>query len=231
VNRFFIYIIGGFFIVLLFVQCNKIKKVRIDNKVKEAEKLQILGKYKDALIRINEALDIDSSVILPYIVKGKINTLIGNYSSSIQDFNKVLSLDPGNVLAYFQKGVTYSFKQSYDSSIYFYNEAIAQKGSDTLYFQLNHDNPLENEDAKCDIDMPVIRYYRGCAFYEKKSYGNALNDFDFCISSGYNKKNSFFYIGIIYISMNLYDKGCLNLKLAIENGNLDAGEYLNRYCK
>lgn len=212
--------------------CNWLKKSRFDNRLSSAIELKDRKMYEEALDKIDEAIKIDPDEAPAYIVKGQINDALNKYSAAILDLSKAIDIEPTNILALYQKGLTHAMKGEYDSAIEFYNKAIRQKGTDTLYFELNNNNQLNAEIIKSDVDMTIIRYCRGFAFYMTKNDDKALNDFDFCLSNGYENNGSvFLYSGIIYISQGFSDKGCARLKLALRNGNSAAEEYITKYCK
>ncbi len=80
--------------------------------------------------------------------------------------------------------------------------------------------------------MTTIRYCRGFAFYMLNDYDKALNDFDFCLSEGFNNDGSvFLYAGIIYSYKGIVNKACSFFGLAIRNGNSEAQKYWNEKCK
>jgi tetratricopeptide (TPR) repeat protein len=186
------------FVSLLFTSCDQSKDKLYNDKIKSAIQLQDEGKFKEALTKIDEALE----------------------------------LDPSGVVALYQKGLTFVLDKRYDSAILFCNKAIHAKGSDTLYVELNKNNPINKDRVLQDVEMPVIRYCRGFSFYMLNDYNKALDDLEFCLSSGYNNNGSvFLYAGIIYSSRGDSARGCNYFELAARNGNLESRNYLLRNCK
>jgi tetratricopeptide (TPR) repeat protein len=223
------FIIG--LIILISVGCRQIKENRIKNKLNAAIELKDQNRFEEALAIVREAQLIDSNEIRVYIEMGKINNLSGRHADALKSFYKAISLDPSNILSLFQQGITYAFLEKYDSAISYYNRAIGQKGNDSLYFELNRNFTLENDAIEFEVDMPTIRYYRGMAFYFSKMLSNALSDFNFCLSEGYNEGGAYFYLGLIAISNGDKSVGCEDLRLAVENHYDEAKAYLAKYCK
>lgn len=212
--------------------CDRWRDYRFKTKLSSAVALRAKGKYEDALLDANGALEIDSNAASAYIVRGKINISLNQYSFAIQDFSRAIELDPQNIMALYEKGFANALRGKYDTAAFYYTEAIQAKGSDTLYFEYNKKNPLKEEYDQNDVDMSIIKYCRGVAFYMTKNDDKALNDLEFCLSNGYNNAGSvFLYAGLIYMSKGFTAKGCNYFNLAVTNGNPDAQQYINKYCK
>ena len=186
------------FAIVLFISCNQSKDDQYFDKIKSARQLQEAGKFKEALEKLDEALEID----------------------------------PNGIVAFYQIGQNFIMEKKYDSAIIFCNKAIHEKGTDTLYLDLNNKNPIVNDRNINDVEMTLIRYSRGFSFYMLNNYDKALDDFEFCLSNGYNNNGSvFLYAGIIYSAKGPSKKGCNYFELAVRNGNSEAQSYLDKSCK
>src|SRR5258705_124332 len=92
------------------------------------------------------------------------------------------------------------------------------------YENLKNGQPTDAyEDA---IAIGNIRFFRGLAYYYNKNYNAATVDFEFAADQNCNKDRCFYYIGMIALDKGIYDLACKYLKLAILNGNDEAGKYL-----
>ena len=187
------------------------------------------GNYKEALDKINSAIEIDSSKSFAFVVRGKIRANLDDDLLAIEDFSHAIILNPKNTSAYFQKGISFSLLNKEDSAIAYFNYAIDTKKSGDFTFDIKNQEFLDL-DEQTDVDMAILLFYRGLSFYESKKDSLALNDFNYSLNHGYSIGESQFYIGVILISQKK-SEGCIYLKKAIENGNKDAGNYFNNYCK
>jgi tetratricopeptide (TPR) repeat protein len=134
----------------------------------EAEKLNIQGndfgrqgKYDEAIIRYDKAIELDPKYSEPFYNRGKAKLNLKNYIGAIDDFNKALKLDPNN------------------SDIY-NNRGIAKKKSNDLK------GAIDDYDKSLTLDPTNYRVYfnRGIAKYEDGNKAGACIDFK--IAKKYN---------------------------------------------
>ena len=125
----------------------------------------------------------------------------GKYEAALSTVNHALEINENGIAALYQKGRIFALERKYDSAILYCNKAIHEKGSDTLYIDVNTNNPLLNGQFLDDVNMNFIKDCRGVSFYMLSKYSLALDDFEFCLSNGYNNEGSIFlYAGFIYIA-------------------------------
>ncbi len=226
-----IFIIQVFFVIFLFACSQKaLKDSRFENLIIDAQKNIENGNYSKALILIKDAIKLDSSQSIAFLVRGKINSLLENDSSAIKDYTKAIHLNPQNTSAYFHQGVSYSLMDRDDLAINCFNEAIRTKTEGSLIFETSNNDLLIFE-RQIDVTMPALRFYRGKSFYNLKRDSLSLEDFLYCINTNYNKSNSLLYAGVLLLNKGVLEKGCLYLREAYVLGNEDAKRYISKFCK
>lgn len=199
--------------------------------ITEAIKKKDQGEYKDAYRYIEYALKFDSSKSFAFVLKGQIEASLENDLSALISFKKAIELNPKNTSGYFFKGLSYSTLDLDDSAITCFNKAIeAKKTIGHTYFEEINDKhfALENQ-----VDIPIykIRYFRGISYLYTNKYSEAINDFIYSITSGYEIGMSQYYLGVAYARTGDKEMACIYLKKAVASKNLDAEKMLKEYCK
>ncbi|WP_297247149.1 tetratricopeptide repeat protein [uncultured Brachyspira sp.] len=62
------------------------------------------GKYEEAIVYYNKAIELDPNYTDAYNGRGKAKNDLGKYEDSIKDFNKVIELTPNYTNAYYDRG-------------------------------------------------------------------------------------------------------------------------------
>ena len=193
--------------------------------------------YKGAINLLNKAIIKDDKYIGAYLDRGANKGQLDDYIGAIKDFKKVLSIDSDNTLALFNIGKTYCNLKKYKLAIQFYNKAFDTKGKafdtngETVYIDLV-DNKFVDLGYKNDVKKGDIFYERGIAYYNFNDLKNSFNDFKSCIQQNYNVKESYYWIGCIYLDVKKNDKACECFYKAKENGDneIEFNE-IQKYCK
>lgn len=195
---------------------------------------QILFKkkdYKGAINLLNKAIIKDDKCIDAYIDRGANKSALNDYLGAIQDFKKILLISPDNTLALFNIGKMYCNLKEYKLSIEYYNKAFDSKGGDIGYLDLA-DNKFVDLGYKYDVKGKEIFYERGIAYYNFNDLKNSFNDFKTCIKQNYNVKESYYWLGYIYLSAKRNDKACECFQKAKENGDMEVElNEMKKYCK
>ncbi|NJO25479.1 MAG: hypothetical protein HC867_06525 [Bacteroidia bacterium] len=187
-------------------------------------------RYTEALSEISRAIKLSPTSTKALVLRGIFIMILKCMIKPWKILLQQKKLDNKSVSVNFYKGITYYALEKLDSSVEAYNKAIQIKGSDTLYLEMNPEG-LESELLGNDINMDVIRYYRGLSYYQRKEDIKALTDFLFCVNHNFNLGNSLFYSGAIYLSLGQNSRGCQFLYKALSLGAEDAKGYLEKYCK
>ncbi len=215
---------------IVTISCSYYDNFLFKKTLKKAIEYKKNEKYTEALSEISRAIKLNPTSIKALILRGIVYNDLEMYDKAMEDFITAEKLDNKSVIVNFYKGVTYYALEKLDSSVEAYNKAIQIKGSDTLYLEMNSEG-LESELLRDDINMDVIRYYRGLSYYHRKEDIKALADFLFCVNHNFNLGNSLFYSGTIYLSLGQNSRGCQFLYKALSLGAEDAKSYLEKYCK
>ena len=186
--------------------------------------------YRNALAELNNAIGFDSTKSFAFVLRGKIKSLLEEDNLAIQDLSKAIELNPKSTSAFFYKAISFSLSDNEDSAIANYDAAIHTKMSGDFYFE-KVNNDFSDIEEQIDVELSTIKYFRGKALYNKKEDAQALEDFHYALSHGYNGAESQFYIGVILITKGQRSEGCSYLLKAESSGNKDAQEYLAKYCK
>ena len=180
---------------------------------------------------LNEIILDDPKCIDAYLTKGDVYFSIVQISNAKNDFQKVLKMDTGNIYALYQMGLLYQYEDLHDSSIYVLNRAIKIKTHGNMlvdYPQVT--NELSKSSNKYDIESDEIIYRQGVNFYYKRNLELSKNYFDYCINNKYLLEKAYLYRGAISVELNDIKKACEDFLKAKDYGNVDAQNYIGKYC-
>ena len=126
-----------------------------DNLYKEGERWEKQGRYKEALMSYNKALEKEPDNI--YILKSKGNLLYkdGKYDEAISCFDKATGINPSYKQPWNMKGLCLYEKKKYEEAVKCYTKALE----------------LDSKDS-------VVWYNKGCALAIQKKYDESLKCFD-----------------------------------------------------
>jgi len=228
-NKWYTYFIPIQIIFSMFVACSSDHAGQYENYINQAIKYENEKKYEKAITSINLSLKIDSTKSFPYVLRGKILSVMHSDGAAILDFSKAIQVNPKNISAYFNKAISLSLLDNDDSAIFYFNQAIKMKEFGDFILEKKNSN-FPDLESQNDISLSSIRFHRGLSMYSKKNDSLAIEDFKYSLKYGYNKSESQFYIGVILLQTGDNKNGCLYLKDALQNGNKDAYEYLRKFC-
>ncbi|MDR2953726.1 MAG: hypothetical protein LBV43_01425 [Prevotella sp.] len=196
----------------------------------EAEKLEAEGKYTEAVVFLDKAIEKNPVNIYALINRGVDKSLLEDYSGAIADYSRIIEIDGDNTLAYLNRGKNKKRVGDYKGAIKDFDEAIRTKGAEFLWSD-KEENPLVDTGFEFDVPMEEIRFERGLARYKVDSLKTAFDDFTFCIQRNYELATSHYMVGIIHISYGKFDKACNALAKSKEYGDLDAQVMIDKYCR
>jgi len=215
---------------IVILSCNFINRNRFEKLIENATENLEKKKYEDAFDNIEKASKINSDTSIIYSLRGTLYFETKRYELSKIDFLKALTYNPKNTSYLFYLGLNYFSLERDDSALYYYDLAIDSKGDGEVYLEMNKEGPF-GKYFQDDISMEVLRYYRGVSYYMVNRYNQAYRDFLFAKSKQYKVGNCFLYIGIMQIDLNNKVEGCKLFDSAMKHGNLDAKDYVERFCK
>lgn len=152
------------------------------------------------------------------------------YKGAIDDYSKVIELDPDNSLALLNRGKNKERLEDHKGAIADFDKAINTKGNELIYVDKVED-PYVETGFEYDVKIEEIRFERGIAYYKIGNLKKAFDDFSFVIRKDYNLSDCYYWRGLIYLSYKMKDEGCKDLSKAMELGDPDAKDLLDKYCK
>lgn len=196
----------------------------------EAEKLEKEGKYVEAILLLDKAIEKDSNNIYAFINRAVDKSILEDYQGAIIDYTKVLQIDSNNILALLNRGKNKKRLENYIGAIEDFEKAINVKGGESFYVDKVKNSFVETG-YEFDVSMEEIRYERGIARYQIGSLNLAFKDFNFCIEKNYEASSSHYWRGIIYLTNGMNEEGCSDLTKAQIMGEPHAQHLMNEYCK
>lgn len=228
--------ISSFFFLLivvtsfLYCESHKSDKQLFLTFVEQAIDAKDKGNFEKALDLCNKALLYDSSKSFSFVLKGQIESSLERDQLAVKSFSKAIKIDQENVSAYFHRGISYYLLDLDSMSLIDYSEAIMLKKSNkVVYIEELKKEHLSLED-QTDIPLHKIKYFRGLSLMQLRKFDDAKEDFLYSLLSNYEQNKSLIYIGISYINLGQFNKGCeFLMKASVVNDSL-ASSYLRRYC-
>ncbi|GEP94566.1 hypothetical protein CCY01nite_08260 [Chitinophaga cymbidii] len=194
----------------------------------EANNLSEKGKYQEAILLLDKAIEKDSKYVGAYINRGADKSALGDYTGAIHDYQKALSIDPDNTLALFNTGNDYKRQEDYRTSIKYYNKAFDSKGGPVLYFDARPNDFVDL--TEFDVEGCAIHFERGISYFYIDSLQHAFNDLHASISQNYMIGDCHYWIGFVYLKTGQPDLACESFLKSKQLGNKDAEQELKRYC-
>lgn len=196
----------------------------------EAEILESEGKYEEAILLLDKAIEKDPENIYALFNRGVDKSILEDYKGAIYDYTKIIEIDSDNTLAFLNRGKNKTRLEDYQGAIDDFEKAIKTKGGEMIYID-KVENSFVETGFEFDVAMEEIRFERGIARYNIDNLKLAFDDFNFCLDKNYKKPASLYWRGIIYVAYGMNQKGCSDLKQAYKLGDSDAQEIINEYCK
>lgn len=195
----------------------------------EAEKLEVQGKFKEAIPILNEAIKIDPTFLGAYINRGADYSALGNYREAVRNYKIVLKKDPLNQLALLNIGNNYKRLNEYRKAVNYYDDILMDKNGNRM-IELTITDADGNNVNEFNVPFYEVCYERGLALYELKSWNSALADFKFCIESGYMVPESRYMCGAVYEIWNMNEEACNEYSIAADLGDQEAKDSKSRVC-
>lgn len=163
--------------------------------------------YMEALLNLNEAIEIDPSFAQAYYVRGNIKDAFDDRHGAMKDYNIALEKNPKFADVFFARGNVKMKLQDYYGAIDDYSAAIT-------------------------INENYIEAYfnRGRAKQFLQAYEDAINDCSKIIQLHPKNMDAYYMRGILRIEFGDMKNGCLDLSKAGELGDLKAYEMIKEKC-
>ncbi len=176
--------------------------------------------YREALNLYNKAISKDNKLLKAYLDKGLCYEALNKIDSAILDYNKILNIDQKNVSALYYIGICKAKQDKNADAHFYFTKALETKGfSDSstnvqVVMNMNKNFIWADEMESYDVPDYEIFYDRGLTNYNLNKIKSAYFDFNRCIESNYNLKESYYMIGLCWLAANNKIKACESLKLA-----------------
>lgn len=228
-------------ITLTLVSCKKISS----NYFTSGQSLYSEGKYEQALLKYNKAIEFDDSK-KNHEYRGYVYCALEKYELAIEDFNIALALntcyDPESFM---RRGICYFYLGNYKAAIMDYHEAIERKckHKDYVFFLLggaqknlsDYVGAIRSFDEALKINNRSFEYYisKGSAEYDYKDYESAVNTFSSSLlADNPDKGKAFLFMGNCNFRREEYSKAIYAYTLSIVDNISDKEAlgvaYLNR---
>jgi len=146
-----------------------------------------LGKYNEALKKVNIALGLDSRNIPALQVKIKSLIALKDYENALEDCIVAVKLDPKNSISFFYRGVVYEKLEFLDKAEKDFSKAVTHNRKyieayiavARVRLKLNKlDNAITNCNSAIKLDPNNVEAYltRASIYRKKLDYPSAIND-------------------------------------------------------
>ena len=148
-----------------------------------------LGKYKDAILAYNDAIDVDPRYSQAWVGLGRAYALIGKSDNAIVALEKATYIDPGSGLLWLELGRSYKKQNRQDDAIRAFEKAIdidpstaaawIEKGN--IYFEKdNTDEAIAAYRKAIELDDQLAQAWHklGNAYSKKKMHDEAIEAYN-----------------------------------------------------
>jgi tetratricopeptide (TPR) repeat protein len=156
--------------------------------IERGKTYRLMGRYDEALIDFNRAIELDSRHKWAITHRGYTNELMGRYDKALADFSRAIQLDPQYKWAIVRRSYTYRLMDRYDEALADFDRAIeldprykwaiAHRGY-TYRLMGRYDEALIDFNRAIELDSryewAIVR--RGETYRLMNRYNEALTDF------------------------------------------------------
>lgn len=225
------------YLLTLVTSCAQGVQVQLDCSDLTKNYWQIVEKYKSQN-NINALLVLTQEIIKrnqhcrdAYALRGDIYFSLDSIEQAHKDYKFLTQIDSNNVYAWFEVGALYELKAKYDSAVYYYDKAIGKKKiNDSLIIDRNNSFETLTNQRGYDVAYSKIVLRKGIASYYNGNLKAAFKDIQYCINEKYALQDAYFYRGLIYFYLKQSKDFCADFEKAKLYGNLDAENYIKKYC-
>ena len=199
-----------------------------------AEKLIAEGRYAEANVLLDRAIERNPRNIFALMDRGVNKSLLGDYAGAIEDYSRVIEIDSNKTLPWVNRGRNRVRLGDYHGAIEDFNKAIETIGGErNSFFRFNLvDNIFFRVEAcRFNVEMEEIRFERGFARYNIGELGKAYEDFRYAIRWGIDLPASFYMVGLIYLADGDIDLACEMFLKALMGRLSGVTETLNEHCE
>lgn len=201
-----------------------------------------LRNYKEALSHFSRSIELDPGNAEHWVNRGTVKYYLRDFSAAASDFRKALTVDPNQANAINALGLIASDQNKNDSAKFYFEKAL-NLVPDEPYFinnlgytylqDKNFEKALEliNRSLTKDPDNAWVYRNKGLYYLMQEDYPNAVRLLKQSLSMDEAVDKIHFYYAQALLNNNDIEKGCEQLKLAIQNQEAEIGDALKRKCQ
>jgi tetratricopeptide (TPR) repeat protein len=224
----------GFFSCFL-VNCNQSKGPSSCEQVSK-EYYKLLNEARsqqtgrEVIDNLNQFINENPRCINSYLLIGDIYYYLNHYDLSKNKFLKAIDIDSNNIYALFKIGLLYQLEKKYDSAVVYFTSAAQKKTVNGFVINKSKELEVVTETPNYDVNYVEIIFNSAKSNYYANNLINSLHEFNYCIRKNSYLKDAFLFRGLIYFRAKDFEKACSDIHLAKTYGNLEASQYLEKYC-
>lgn len=166
-----------------------------------------LGEYKEAVQDYKKALEINPDFINALTSLASLHAEMGNNEDAIKTISKAIDLHPKSYLFYTKRGYYQENSGKYDLAILDFTKA--------LNIKKDYKNALSS---------------RSYCYQRIKEYQKSLDDLNKLLELKVDGSDTYNHIGITQMNLGNKTEACKNFNIAKNLGNLEAQNYLEKFC-
>ena len=186
-----------------------------EDYLKQGNDKILTGNFKAAIQVFDKAIQKNPKLKEAYIQRGFCYENILQDSLAINDYKKLLSFDPKNTAAFYYMGICRYRQNKFEEAIECYNNALITKGisiladtsSPRIVIELNR-NEIPDDKVYLDVAPYEIYYERGLVYYSTQQIRKAFYDFENCITQKFHLGDSYYMVGLCWLTANKKYKAC-----------------------
>ncbi|MCE1248562.1 MAG: tetratricopeptide repeat protein [Firmicutes bacterium] len=199
-----------------------------------------LGKYDEALVNLNKAIELDPANWLAYLDRGDVNKRLGKNKEALSDYGMVVeNSEKYKADGYNSRGIVYMGMKDNDRAYAEFSKAIELNPG---FYQAYNNRGFCRSQAR-DYQAAIEDYNkalrinpnfmlalsnRGFSYYNTGKYKTAIEDFSKAIEIDPNDADSYNGRGVSFQALNSYERAFADFNKAIEIDTNFSGAYLNR---
>ena len=216
--------------ILIFASCVN-SSDRLNTR---AEKLIAEGRYVEANVLLDRAIERNPKNIFALMNRGANKSLLGDNIGAIEDYSRIIKIHNDNTMALVNRGKSRARLGDFHGAIEDFDRAIETIGGENnSTFRLVFTDNFFTRTEVCQfaVEMEAIRLERGVARLNLGYLQKAFEDLNYAIQWGFELAISYYMMGFLYIADGNIELACEMLMKALMLGNANANELLNEHCE
>ena len=190
------------------------------------------GKYEEALVYLNEAIDENPS-LEAYLLRGTAFFNLGDNQRAMISFTQASEISPDDYRAWMNLGNIHVQVRQFPAALSNYNRAIGLNGGigklymnrgNVQFQQKNYKEAILDFTSAIEIDSSDFQpwFNRGRAQYMTRNFDQALISFEGSLHLAESAAESRYWMGVCFHQLGNSTKSCENLKIASDLGEPNA---------